>query len=236
MMFAAILALAASVSPVSPVSVVQQFQTIEQSLMDAITAGDRVPWERVMDADCVLTTEEGEVLTREAFLKDLRPLPAGLSGAIAVRDLTVQERSDVAVVRFLADESETVFGQRLTTRYRVTDTFRRSGAAWKMIASHVSVVTTDPPPQRVATDGWSGLAGTYQLEPDGWTLHVELQNGVLYGGRDRAKLRPFIPLTPTSFVLQGSLGEWLFVVEHDGKASRIVDFRKFEPLVWTRIE
>src|SRR5947209_1186719 len=103
MMSAAIFALAASVSLVG---VVQQFQTIEQSLMNAITAGDRAPWERVMDADCVPTTEEGEVLTREAFLKDLRPLPPGLSGAIAVRDLTVQERSDVAVVRFLADESE----------------------------------------------------------------------------------------------------------------------------------
>ena len=155
---------------------------------------------------------------------------------IAVRDLTLQERSDVAIVRFLADESETVFGQRLATKYRVTDTVRRSGTAWKMIASHVSVVTVDPPPQKVAADGWSGLAGTYQLKPDGWTLHVELRDGVLYGGRDAAKLRRFIPLTPTSFVLQGSLGEWLFVVERDGKASRIVDFRKFEPLVWTRIE
>ena len=57
-----IFALAASVAAV------QQFQTIEQSLMDAITAGDRAPWERVMDADCVLTTEEGQVLTREAVL------------------------------------------------------------------------------------------------------------------------------------------------------------------------
>jgi hypothetical protein len=31
------------------------------------------------------------------------------------------------------------------------------------------------------------------------------------------------------------LGEWLFVVGPDGKAMRIVDFRKFEPLVWTRV-
>jgi hypothetical protein len=229
MIFVVLVALGAATS-------VQEFQTIEQSLMNAITAGDRVPWERVLDADCMLTTEEGQLLTRDALLKDLRPLPAGLSGTIVVRDLNVQERSDVAIVRFLADESETVFGQRLATRYRVTDTFRRSGASWKMIASHVSVVTADPPPQNVSTDGWTGLVGTYQLVPDGWTFHVELRGSVLYGGRDRAKLRPLVPLTPTSFVLQGSLGEWLFVVERDGRASRIVDFRKFEPLVWTRIK
>jgi hypothetical protein len=49
-----------------------------------------------------------------------------------------------------------------------------------------------------------------------------------------ARLRPFIPLTPDAFVLSGRLGEWIFVTEK-GKASRIVNFRKFEPLVWTRV-
>ena len=229
MLVAAFVALAAA-------GAVPEFQTIEQSLMNAITAGDRTAWERVLDGDCVLTTEEGQLLTRKAFLDDLRPLPPGLSGDIVVRDLSVQEQSNVAIVRFLADESETVFGQRLTTKYRVTDTFRRQAGSWKMIASHVSVVTADPPQQTVDPEGWPGLAGTYQLVPDGWSFHVELRGGALYGGRDPAKLRPLIPLTPTSFVLQGSLGEWLFVVERDGTASRIVDFRKFEPLVWTRVK
>ena len=229
MMFAALVALAAATA-------VQEFQTIEQSLMNAMTAGDRTLWERALDADCVLTTEEGQVLSREAFLQDLRPLPPGLAGTIVVRDLTVQDGSDVAIVRFVADESEDVFGQRLSTKYRVTDTFRRRAGRWKMIASHVSVITADPPRQNVSTDAWPGLVGTYQLVPDGWIFHVELRGGMLYGGRDPATLRPLIPLTPTSFVLQGSLGEWLFVVERDGKASRIVDFRKFEPLVWTRIK
>ena len=217
-------------------TLVQQFQAIEQELMNAVGTGDRAPWARVMDASCVVTTEEGQLVTREQFLSDLRPLPPGLSGEIVVRELTVQEQPGVAIVRFLADESELVFGQRLTTKYRITDTFRRAGATWKMIASHVSVVTADPPAQPVATTGWPGLVGTYQLLPDGWTFQVELRDGALWGGRDPAKLRRLVPLTPTSFVLQGTLGEWLFTVEPDGRASRIVNFRKFEPLVWTRVD
>ena len=48
-------------------------------------------------------------------------------------------------------------------------------------------------------------------------------------------LKPLIPLTPDAFVLEGSLGEWVFVVDEDRKAVRILNFRKFEPLVWTRI-
>jgi hypothetical protein len=44
-----------------------------------------------------------------------------------------------------------------------------------------------------------------------------------------------IPLTPDAFVREGTLGEWLFVMGPDRQATHIVDFRKFEPLVWTRI-
>lgn len=211
------------------------FQATEQSLMDALVPGDKSVWERVMDDGCVVTSEEGKVTPKREFLEEFRPLPPGLTGGIAVRELTVQEFPFFAVVRYLADEWESVFGQRLTTQYRVTDTFRRAGSTWKMVASHVAVVTSDPPPQPVATGGWSGLAGTYRLLPDGWKFSVVLRDGKLYGGRDPAKLKPFIPLTPDAFVLQGTLGEWLFVVDKNGKAAHILNFRKFEPLVWTRV-
>ncbi len=111
------------------------FHTTEQSLMDAIAAGNAEPWNRVMDEQCVVTTEEGEVRTKAAFLKELRPLPRGLTGSIAVKELKVDEFPTFAIVRYLADEWEVVFGQRLTAKYRVTDTFRRDKSTWKMRTS-----------------------------------------------------------------------------------------------------
>jgi ketosteroid isomerase-like protein len=211
------------------------FRATEQSLMDALAPGDRTVWERVMDASCVVTTEEGEVLPRERFLAELRPLPAGLSGRIVVRDLTVQEYPAFAIVRYFADESESVFGQSLAVGYRVTNGYRRDGGGWKLAASHLSVVTRDPPAQEVSRADWPGLTGAYRLLPEGWTLLVELRDEGLVAGRDTATLRPLIPLAPHSFVLAGSLGEWHFVVEN-GRALRIVNLRKFSPLVWTRVE
>jgi hypothetical protein len=213
----------------------QWFQKTEQALMDSIALGDKSVWERVMDPACLVTTEEGQVLTRQQFLDELRPLPKGLAGGIAVKELTVQEFPDFAVVRYLADEWETVFGQKLATHYRVTDTYRREGKDWRLVAAHLSVVTRDPAEQDVSHAGWPGLVGAYRLLPDGWTFTVELRDGQLHGGRDPKKLRPLIPLTPDTFVLTGSLGEWLFVVDK-GKATHIVNFRKFTPLVWTRVE
>ena len=194
-----------------------------------------MPWDRIMDDSCVITTEEGTVQTKAAFLKELRPLPVGLAGFITVRELTVQEFPTFAVVRFLADESETVFGQHIATKYRVTDTYRKSGSGWRMVGSQVAVVTIDPPAQRVATDGWPGLVGTYQLPPNGSKFYVTLRDGGLYGGTDQNALKRLIPLTPDAFVQEGSLGEWLFVVGPDKKASQILNFRKFGALVWTRI-
>ncbi len=213
----------------------QWFQTTEQALMDALVPGDRAIWDRIMDASCVVTTEEGEVVTKEQFLAELRPLPEGLSGGIAVKELTVREFPAFALVRYLADEWELVFGQRLSVHYRVTNAYRRDGPSWKMVASHLSVVTRDPPAQEVSKADWPGLVGQYQLLPNGWTFTVELRDGDLYGGRDPKKLRPLIPLTPDAFVVSGSLGEWVFVVEN-GKAARILDLRKLAVLVWTRVE
>ena len=187
-----------------------------------------------MDPTYVVTSEEGEVIDRARFLDELRALPAGLKGSITVRDLTVQEFPAFAVVRFLADEWESVFGQELRTKYRTTDTFRRDGDDWKLVASHFAVVTQDPPAQEVSKAGWPGFVGTYRVAPDGWTFTVELRDGQLWGGRDPKKLKRFVPVAPNVFVQSGALGEWIFVADETGKASRIVDFRKFEPLVWTR--
>jgi hypothetical protein len=104
-----------------------------------------------------------------------------------------------------------------------------------MVASHLSMVPSDPPGQDVSKAGWPGLVGQYRLVPNGWTFTVELRDGELYGGRDPKKLKPLIPLAPDAFVVSGSLGEWVFVVEN-GKAARIVNLRKFAVLVWTRFE
>ena len=48
-------------------------------------------------------------------------------------------------------------------------------------------------------------------------------------------LKPLVPIAPGAFVVAGSLGEWMFVVEN-ARAARIVNLRRFAVLVWTRVE
>ena len=68
-------AAAATTGAVSP-ETLQWFQTTEQALMDALGPGDKAIWDRIMDPSCVVTTEEGQVVTKEQFLDELGPLPA----------------------------------------------------------------------------------------------------------------------------------------------------------------
>jgi hypothetical protein len=218
-------------------TLVAHFTTTEQSLMDAVASGDKAVWERTLDDSAILTSEEGMVMTKKELVDSIAPLPKGLRGEIKVRDLTVQEFPDFAIVRFLADESEDVFATRIFVKYRITDTFRKVGKEWKLVASHTSVITADPPAQNVATDTWPGLVGKYQLAGENaWIFHVEMRDGKLFGGRNPDKLRPLVPLAPDVFVVSGALGEYFFVMGKDGKAERIVNLRKFAPLVWTRVE
>ena len=231
-----ILPAAQAVAGTASAESVAWFQKTEQALMDSVAAGDTRSWETTLDVDFEATSEEGEVLDRATLLASLRGLPPGLTCSIAVRELTVQEQPAFAIVRYLADEKETVFGQQLATKYRVTDTFRRDGKTWKLLASHTSVVTQDPPAQKVSSERWPSLVGAYRLLPDGWTFTVELRDGQLFGGRDPQRMRRLIPLTSNAFVQQGGLGEWIFETDAAGKVTHILDFRKFEPLVWTRVD
>ena len=62
-----------------------------------------------------------------------------------------------------------------------------------------------------------------------------LREGNLFGGRDTNKLALLIPMASNVFVRKGALGELIFISDEEGKATRIVDLRKFQPLIWTRV-
>ena len=63
---AGLLALAGDLSAgTAPSSLTQRwFQATEQGLMDSIAPGHKAPWIAVMDPSCVVTTEEGQTLTK----------------------------------------------------------------------------------------------------------------------------------------------------------------------------
>jgi hypothetical protein len=206
------------------------FQTRTQALFDAIADGDKAIWDRTMDADCVITSEDGEVMDKAKFLTDLRPLPRGFSGHGKIRDLTVRDLGEVAVVHYWIDEWETIFAQELKTTYLETDTYHRSAGTWKMVAMQLTVVPRDLEPIVTDPGAWSTLEGEYGFPGDDQAqtrYRVFVRNGSLFGGRDEKSATALIPLAPLVFFQAGSIHLMIFVKDAAGAVTEVREIHKY---------
>src|SRR5215472_116523 len=96
----------------------------DQALLDAIAPGDRKVWEDALATDAVYVDENGVILTRTDFLKQLQPLPAGASGNLRITFYEAHIAGDLATVIHTDDEQENYHGQTLLARYLTTETWR----------------------------------------------------------------------------------------------------------------
>jgi Domain of unknown function (DUF4440) len=214
----------------------QWFRTTTQSLYDAVAPGESAVWDRVLDAGCTITTEDGEVLDKAHFLEGMRPLPPGFSGRIKVRDLTVRNIGRAAVVHYWLDETEDIFGQQLRTTYVETDVYHRVAGSWKMVALQVTVVPRDLDPVPVNSADWPALVGDYRFA-DAATTHYEvrMRDGALYGGRDQKTATLLIPLAPLVFFQKGSIHIMVFVQDSSGAITEVRELHKYNEAVMRRV-
>lgn len=221
--------------PISP-ELSGWLQRTTQSLFDALATGDKSLWEKVLADDCIYTSETGEVLDRTKFLAELRPLRAGFSGQIRIEDMSFRYLGTATISHYLVNEWEDVFGQKLHTRYLVTDTWRRAGSEWQLAASQTTVVPRDLAPVPVDRRGWPKLAGEYRLSPrDERPYHVYLREGTLYGGSDEKSATELIPLAPLVFFQKGSIHTMIFVPAADGAIREVIEEHKFNEVAMQRV-
>jgi uncharacterized protein DUF4440 len=212
------------------------FQNTTQALLDAVTTGDKSIWDATLASDWQMTTEDGEVLGKTKFLEQLSPLPPGFSGSIRVQDLTVNDLGSAAVVHYWLDEIENVFGQVLRTRYVETDTWRRTGTAWTMVAAHATVVPRDFEPIEVDKRAWPKLVGDYRLsDKTPKRYRVFLRDGSLHGGADEKSAALLIPLSPLVFHQKGSIHLMVFVQNPKGDVTELRELHKYNEVTMQRV-
>jgi hypothetical protein len=212
------------------------FQAATQALMDAVTSGDSAVWDRALDGDCIVTNEDGAVFDKARMLKDLTPLPAGFSGEIKVRDLTVRQIGDAAVVHYWLDEWEQIFGQTLRTTYVETDAWQRAGDSWKVIAMHTTVVPRDLEPLQPDPAAWPPLLGDYAYSDKAASrYHVFMRDGALYGGNNPKTATRLIPLAPLVYYQQGSIHLMIFVRDTSGAVNEVRELHKYNEVRMQRI-
>src|SRR5882672_507775 len=134
-----------------------------QALLDAIAAGDAAVWDRYVDPRILYASDAGALETKAQLLAELRPLPPGISGKIAIGRFEVRPHGDTAGVLHVDGEDENYFGHGIHAQYLTTATWRLGPDGWKLIATQVLATLLDPPAVALPAAQLDEYAGTYQL-------------------------------------------------------------------------
>jgi hypothetical protein len=204
-----------------------------QELFDAVVPGNKEPWQKYFADDCIFADEKGRNLNKTRLVADIMPLPKGYSGTIKVVKPQSIIHGDTAVLSYDLDETETIFGQKLTARYHVTDTWLRRNDVWQIVSSQAMRYYEDPAVAKIDPKKFADFNGTYELAP-GQTRRVFSENENLYVERN-GKREQLLPEGCEIFFRKGIEGRILFRYADNGKVDALIDRRNNEDVVWRRM-
>jgi hypothetical protein len=203
-----------------------------QELYDAIVPGNQAPWEKYFADDCIFSDEKGRTLDKAKLIADITPLPAGYSGTIKIGNVQSRIIGDTAILSYDANETETIFGQNLTARYHITDTWLRRAGEWKVVASQAHRYYEDPAIGKIDPKKFADFIGTYELAPD-QTRSVTAEGENLFVER-KGKKEQLFPETSELFFRKGVEGRILFRYDTHGNVDRLIDRRNNEDVIWRK--
>lgn len=205
-----------------------------QELLDAVAPGDRAVWQRYLHPDFLHLDENGVQRSKADLVEEISPLPAGLTGRIAIDRFEVRFHGSTAVTAYEIQEYLDYHGQPLRTRFRIMDSWLRTPEGWRLIGEHTAAVLKDPPAVSLTAAQLCEYAGTYRLtplieaaiRPDGeGRLRVEREGRppATYVAEFRDVF--FVPGQPRT--------RRIFLRGSDGRVSGFADRREGEDIRWT---
>jgi Domain of unknown function (DUF4440) len=206
-----------------------------QAMLDAVTAGDPKVWDRYLDPAMIYLAEDGTRKSKADLLKELQPLPPGISGAITIGAFDVRAHGNVAIATHDDNERENYYGQMLTAQYRSTDTWLETRDGWKLIASQVHAALIDPPAIPLQPARLDEYAGIYRLTRE-ITYTVKRGGDSLSGertGRPAQMLKA--EATDVFFVPGQPRIRKIFQRDSGGRIVAFVDRREGRDVRWERM-
>ena len=202
--------------------------------MDSLIAGDRTPWKLYFAEDALFFDEKGRDMDTKTMIESIKPLPAGYGGMIKITESKVLFAPGVAILSYISDETQTIYGQELHARFHTTDTWLYRGGRWQVAASQVLRYYEDPAMGMIADKMLNDYVGTYQATP-GHVIVVTLEGKQLFAKRDDAERVRMLPESPDLFFRVGAEGRRLFRRDAAGRVVALVDRRNNEDVLWKKL-
>jgi hypothetical protein len=205
-----------------------------QEMLDAVAAGNTAVWDRYLDPRMIYLSEAGELQTKAQLLEELKPLPPGISGQIAIGKFEVRQFGDTAVVFHVDEESENYFGHAIHAQYLNTATWQYSASGWRLISQQVYASLLDPPAITLPAAQLDDYTGSYQLT-DAISYTIRRDGDHLVGertGRPPQTLR--VEARDVLFVPGAPRSRKVFLRDPSGQITGFADRREARDIVWTR--
>jgi ketosteroid isomerase-like protein len=207
-----------------------------QAMSDAIASGNVAVWDKYLDPNVILAEEDDTSKGKADMLKEIVPLPKGLSGTIRVELLSYHEEDGIAVALFRQNETEHYFGQTIYAKYLTSTTWRKRADGWKLVASQVLAEKTDPPAITLSPKQLAQYVGKYQLKDSAATYSLQLVDGQLIGTRDARKPATWNAEVSDVFFLSGDPRiRKIFQRDASGKITGFIERRESWDIVWLKI-
>jgi hypothetical protein len=218
----------------SPQADEPELRRMTQELLDAVAPGQTEVWERYLNDDFIQMDENGIVRNKPQTLAELRPLPAGLEGRIAVDRFQVVFVGEAAVAAVEIQEHLDYHGQIIRSRFRSLDTWHRTASGWRLAGQHVAAVLKDPPAAALAREQLCAYEGVYVLKPGIETTIRCGDDGLSSQREDRPSVNYLAELADVFFAPGQPRTRRIFMRDAAGRVTGFVDRREGADVRWTR--
>jgi len=206
-----------------------------QEMFDAVTAGDSKTWEKYLAPGAIYVDEAGVVNSRAEIIKQITPLPKGISGAIKVNAVAFHQNGDTAILVHRDDEMETYFGQTLHAEYLSMNTWQKTNTGWRLVGEQVLATLKEPPAITLPPAKLEEYAGTFNLKDGSVSYTVTRKDGKLMGLRQGKPAAELLAEAPDVFFVNGQPRiRKIFQRDTAGHISGFVDRREGRDVVWTK--
>lgn len=208
----------------------------EQEMADAVASGRAEVWDKYLDPQAIYAEEDGSYKGKAAMLKEIRPLPKGLSGEIKIEVLSYAEDGDTAVALFRQKETEHYYGQIIHASYLTNTTWKKRADGWKQIAGQVLAERTDPPAIALPAGKLAQYAGAYRLKDSEPIYTLTVRDGKLFGTRNGRKPAEWKAEAPDVFFIPGDPRiRKIFQRNAAGRIAGFVERRESWDIVWLKM-